>query len=155
MVAYNRMALPEVDPGSRSSLAGAASPPRFSRRSQNSRGEVGPSRPEATYTAATQANSTYLSDLDWVTAVNGFQSIGIDKANGGVKDIYLGGIRYAKGPGVHANSEITYAIGAGYKRFVAKVGASEVAIYRPRMALRLPSRHVPARGGSPRSRRLA
>ncbi len=67
----------------------------------------------------------YLSDLDWVTAVNGFQSIGVDKANGGVGDLTLGGVRYAKGLGVHANSEITYAIGGGYKRFRAKVGASD------------------------------
>ncbi|MCU0560778.1 MAG: NPCBM/NEW2 domain-containing protein [Desulfobacterales bacterium] len=57
--------------------------------------------------------------------MNGFQEIGIDKANGGTKDIYLGGIRYAKGLGVHADSEITYAINAGYRRFVARVGASD------------------------------
>ncbi len=82
-------------------------------------------RSSASTTATTQESSAYLSDLDWVTAVNGFQSIGLDKANGGEKDIYLGGVRYAKGLGVHANSEITYAIGGGYKRFRAKVGASD------------------------------
>jgi hypothetical protein len=82
-------------------------------------------RSSASVAATTQANTTYLSDLDWVSAVNGFQEIGIDKANGGTKDIYLGGIRYAKGLGVHADSEITYAINAGYRRFVARVGASD------------------------------
>jgi hypothetical protein len=83
-------------------------------------------RSSASVTATTPESSEYLSDLDWVTAVNGFQSIGVDKANGGIGDLTLGGVRYAKGLGVHANSEITYAIGgAGYKRFRAKVGASD------------------------------
>jgi chitodextrinase len=82
-------------------------------------------RSTASVTATTQPGSAYLSDLDWVSAVNGFQNIGLDKANGGLNDLSLGGIRYAKGLGVHANCEIAYAIGAGYKRFRAKVGASD------------------------------
>ena len=80
-------------------------------------------RSSASVTATTQDPRTYLSDIDWVTAINGFQTIGIDKANGGIKDLMLGGTRYAKGLGVHALSEITYDLGGAYQRFKTTVGA--------------------------------
>jgi hypothetical protein len=83
-------------------------------------------RSSATVTVATETSADYLSDLDWVSATNGFQSIGFDKANGGVRDLLLGGVRYAKGLGVHATSEIEYAIGGrGYQRLLATVGAQD------------------------------
>ena len=45
-----------------------------------------------------EAPRTYLSDIDWLTAVNGFQSIGIDKRNGGVKQFDSGPMYGSSGP---------------------------------------------------------
>jgi hypothetical protein len=76
---------------------------------------------------------TYLSDLTPATVTNGFgpyekdTSNGEDLAGDGVT-ITLETVTYAKGLGVHAPSEITYALGGAYATFIADVGVDDEAM---------------------------
>jgi len=72
----------------------------------------------------------YLSDLEWTSATNGWGPVERDKSNGerAAGDgtvITLGGTTYAKGLGVHAGSELKYAIPAGCTQFQARVGVDD------------------------------
>jgi hypothetical protein len=75
--------------------------------------------------------ATFLSDLSWVgTPVNGWGPAERDRSNGetGAADgrtITLNGVSYAKGLGVHANSEVIYNLGGAYTRFLADVGVDD------------------------------
>jgi glucose/arabinose dehydrogenase len=73
---------------------------------------------------------TYVSDLPWVSSTNGWGLIERDKSNGeqAANDgatLSLGGVSYAKGLGVHANSQITYNLGGTYNSFFAYVGVDD------------------------------
>ncbi|HVK19825.1 MAG TPA: sulfatase-like hydrolase/transferase [Actinokineospora sp.] len=73
---------------------------------------------------------SYLSDLRWVSATNGWGPVELDKSNGksGAGDgtpISFGGTVYQKGLGVHAPSEIVYYLGAKMSRFTAVVGIDD------------------------------
>ncbi len=71
---------------------------------------------------------TYVSDLTPIgTPINGWGPYEIDTNNGGVElgdggPINLDGMVYAKGLGVHAQSDITFPLGGLYDRFLADVG---------------------------------
>lgn len=72
----------------------------------------------------------YLSDLDWISATNGWGPVERDASNGrnAAGDgplISFGGRTYAKGLGVHARSEISYHLGAAAGRFTALVGIDD------------------------------
>jgi hypothetical protein len=72
----------------------------------------------------------YLSDLNWVSVVNGWGPVELDKSNGDSaagdgQTITLNGIAYNKGLGAHANSEIVYNLGGGYTSFVSDVGLDD------------------------------
>ncbi|MFI5616623.1 sulfatase-like hydrolase/transferase [Streptomyces sp. NPDC051567] len=72
----------------------------------------------------------YLSDLPWVSAVNGWGPVEIDRSNGRKEagdgtPIAFGGVTYAKGLGVHAPSEIVYHLGGRASRFTALVGIDD------------------------------
>jgi glucose/arabinose dehydrogenase len=80
------------------------------------------------------ANSTpstnYLSDLVWSYATNGYGPVERNKSNGedaagdgGV--ITLNGVPYTKGLGVHANSEIRYALNGQYSTFASDIGIDD------------------------------
>jgi glucose/arabinose dehydrogenase len=74
--------------------------------------------------------TTYLSDLSWTSATNGWGDAEKDRANGerGSGDgptLTLNGTTYAKGLGVHSNSRITYNLGGTYTRFKADVGLDD------------------------------
>jgi chitodextrinase len=73
---------------------------------------------------------TYLSDLSWTSATNGWGPVEKDKANGEANagdgpPLKLGTKTYAKGLGVHSLSEITYSLNGGYTQFKADVGLAD------------------------------
>jgi hypothetical protein len=78
-----------------------------------------------------QAGTTYLSDLAWVSATNGWGPVERDMSNGGKAagdglTLTLNGITYQKGLGAHANSTITYSLaGGGWKTFRTDVGLDD------------------------------
>src|SRR5205085_12303407 len=73
---------------------------------------------------------TYLSDLTWVSATNGWgpvekdMAVGGDQANDG-PPITLNGVVYTKGLGAHAVSEIIYNLGGNYSTFISDVGVDD------------------------------
>ena len=83
----------------------------------------------ANYNAGSPPTGTYLSNLTWTFANNGNGAIELDKSNGTSlpndgNTITLNGTTYAKGLGVHAVSEIRYAL-SGCERFKAEVGMDD------------------------------
>lgn len=90
----------------------------------------------ATNTKAVNVNvssptaTTYLSDLNWLSATNGWGPVEKDRSNGelGATDgrtITLNSVTYPKGLGVHANSELRYALNGAYRTFAAEVGVDD------------------------------
>jgi chitodextrinase len=74
--------------------------------------------------------TTYLSDLSWTSAENGWGPVERDRANGenNAGDgpaLKLGTKTYAKGLGVHSRSEVSYALGGAYTRFKADIGLAD------------------------------
>ncbi len=74
--------------------------------------------------------SVYLSDLTATAAINGWGLIERDKSNGelGANDgntLTLNGVTYAKGLGVHAGSDTSYALGGNYNRFISDIGVDD------------------------------
>ncbi|MHA4813099.1 sulfatase-like hydrolase/transferase [Streptomyces aculeolatus] len=72
----------------------------------------------------------FLSDLEWVSASNGWGPVERDRSNGRQAagdgpPIGFGGVTYAKGLGVHAPSEIVYHLGAAATRLTAVVGIDD------------------------------
>jgi N-acetylneuraminic acid mutarotase len=69
----------------------------------------------------------FLSDLGSVSASNAWGPVGVDRSNGdeGAGDgqaLRIGGQTFAKGIGVHANSELRYALNGRCSTFSATVG---------------------------------
>ncbi len=76
-----------------------------------------------------QSGMTYLSDLTWTSATNGWGPVEKDLSNGesGANDgvpLNVNGTTYAKGLGVHAASDVRFAI-SNCSRFKAEVGIDE------------------------------
>ncbi|MCY7369592.1 MAG: NPCBM/NEW2 domain-containing protein [Polaromonas sp.] len=76
------------------------------------------------------AGSSFLSDLPWTKASNGYGPIEKDRSNGGIKagdgkTLTLEGQTFAKGLGVHAKSDISYALNAECSKFSATVGLDD------------------------------
>ncbi|MDD9378458.1 sulfatase-like hydrolase/transferase [Streptomyces sp. ZAF1911] len=79
---------------------------------------------------APPTQDSYLSDLPWVSAANGWGPVEIDRSNGKQAagdgtPIAFGGVTYAKGLGVHAPSEIVYHLGGRGNRFTTLVGIDD------------------------------
>jgi hypothetical protein len=75
-------------------------------------------------------NNTYLSDIAWVSATNGWGAVERNKSNGerGSTDgntLRIGGKSYDKGLGVHADSVITYKIDKKYSTFFSDIGVDD------------------------------
>ncbi|MFG2390822.1 sulfatase-like hydrolase/transferase [Streptomyces lavendulae] len=73
---------------------------------------------------------SYLSDLPWVSAANGWGPVERDRSNGRKEagdgpPIAFGGVTYPKGLGVHAPSEVVYHLGGRADRFTALVGIDD------------------------------
>ncbi len=76
------------------------------------------------------SGTSYLSDLDWTTATNGWGPVERDQSNGetGAGDgnpITIGGTVFAKGLGTNAPSTITYYLGGGCSTLSATVGVDD------------------------------
>ncbi|WP_329372304.1 NPCBM/NEW2 domain-containing protein [Streptomyces sp. NBC_00669] len=76
------------------------------------------------------SGTSYLSDLDWVTATNGWGPVEKDESNGETaagdgKPITIGGTVFAKGLGTNAPSTITYYLGGGCSKVTATVGVDD------------------------------
>jgi chitodextrinase len=89
-----------------------------------------PTPPLNVTTSAALATTTYLSDLTPTSVVNGWgpmekdQSNGEQAANDG-KTIALNGVTYAKGLGVHAGSDVSYALNGKYTGFSSDIGVDD------------------------------
>jgi N-acetylneuraminic acid mutarotase len=73
------------------------------------------------------SGTTQLSDLAWTTAISGWGPIERDMSNGDQgaldgKPLTIGGQVFAKGLGVHANSEVIYSLSGPCTTFSASVG---------------------------------
>ena len=80
----------------------------------------------------TLSSVTYLSNLVWTSVINGWGPVEKDKSNGETgsndgKTITLNGITYSKGLGVHAYSEIVYALNGLYTTFLSDIGVDDEA----------------------------
>ena len=74
----------------------------------------------------------YLSDMTWTSATNGWGPVERDRSNGDLggadgRVITINGRTYAKGLGVHANSDIRFALSGGCSTFTADVGVDDEA----------------------------
>ena len=80
----------------------------------------------------TPSGGQYLSDMTWTSATNGWGPVERDRTNGDLAAgdggvITLAGRTYAKGLGVHANSDIRFALSGGCSTFTADVGVDDEA----------------------------
>ncbi len=71
-----------------------------------------------------------LSDLTMASASNGLGPVELDRSNGGEPQgdggpLRVGGIEYAKGLGMYAPAQATYALGSGCDVFTAQVGIDD------------------------------
>ena len=79
--------------------------------------------------SAAEGPFEYLSDLEWVSAAQGWSGRTVQKdknINGG--DLKLGNETYEKGLGTHAASEIVYRLNGAYSRFTAVVGLDSAKV---------------------------
>ncbi|HEV2798902.1 MAG TPA: NPCBM/NEW2 domain-containing protein [Pyrinomonadaceae bacterium] len=79
---------------------------------------------ELLVTAEGGGTSTYLSDLNWTYSATDYYQTTKDLAVAGTP-LTLNGTAYSKGLGVHANSEVRYALGGNYQTFTADVGVDD------------------------------
>jgi hypothetical protein len=78
----------------------------------------------------TLASSVWLSDRAWTSAANGWGAPERDRSNGEMaasdgRTISIAGATYAKGLGVHAVSDLRYALGGGFARFISDIGVDD------------------------------
>jgi hypothetical protein len=86
----------------------------------------------ATSLTVRAAGDLYLSDLDWITATNGYGPVERDSNVGGSgsgdgSPILIKGVAYAKGLGTNAVSRIDYALDGRCTSFSADVGVDDSA----------------------------
>ncbi|MEU6985152.1 sulfatase-like hydrolase/transferase [Streptomyces sp. NPDC046324] len=95
---------------------------------------AGPVRYPATGTVPTPppapTRDSYLSDLAWISATNGWGPVERDTSNGRSAagdgpSISFGGTTYPKGLGVHAPSDIAFHLGGAAARFTSLVGIDD------------------------------
>ncbi|HEX8523355.1 MAG TPA: NPCBM/NEW2 domain-containing protein [Tepidisphaeraceae bacterium] len=85
---------------------------------------------EAAITVPSTIPVVYLSDMNPITAINGWGPIERDQSVGGSASgdgnpITLNGVKYTKGIGVHAVSDITYNLSGAYNTFVSDIGLDD------------------------------
>lgn len=93
----------------------------------------GTSSPSNTASATLQAagTSVYVSDLPFATTpVNGWGPVERDTSNGSLNagdgnTITLNGVKYAKGLGVHANSDVRFNLNGQYSTFSSDIGVDD------------------------------
>jgi glucose/arabinose dehydrogenase len=88
-----------------------------------SRIEVGPPQ-------APPAGTSYVSDLAWTSATNGYGPAERDSSNGEIRpadgvSITLNSVQYPKGIGTHADSEIKVHLGKSCTEFTSDIGVDD------------------------------
>ncbi|WP_441251729.1 NPCBM/NEW2 domain-containing protein [Kitasatospora sp. McL0602] len=73
---------------------------------------------------------TQLSDMSWLSAINGWGPAERDRSNGDInlgdgRTLAIRGTQYGKGLGVHANSDVTYNLGGACKDLTTDVGVDD------------------------------
>ncbi|WP_234376818.1 NPCBM/NEW2 domain-containing protein [Streptomyces sp. TP-A0356] len=84
----------------------------------------------ATVVVPPPSGVSYLSDLPWLSAVNGYGPVERDTSNGESAagdghPITIGGIVHAKGLGAHAESDVAYYTGGACGTVTAEVGVDD------------------------------
>ncbi|MFF7128748.1 NPCBM/NEW2 domain-containing protein [Streptomyces sp. NPDC008240] len=84
----------------------------------------------ATVALPPPTGTSYLSDLPWLSATSGWGPVERDTSNGESAagdghPITLGGVGYAKGLGVHADSEVSFYTGKACEKVTADVGVDD------------------------------
>jgi len=84
----------------------------------------------ASVVVAPPAGTSYLGDLPWMSTANGWGPVERNTSNGESaagdgSPITLGGVVYAKGLGVHAESEVAYYTGKACEKVTADVGVDD------------------------------
>ncbi len=82
------------------------------------------------YVIGPSSPTTYLSNLNWIEAFNGWGDIERDRSNGELdpndgKVLTLAGKTYPKGLGVHADSNVAYNLNGVYSTFTAEIGIDD------------------------------
>ncbi len=80
--------------------------------------------------ASCPGTSTYLSDWPWTSMTNGWGPVERDRSNGelGAADggtLTIAGMRYAKGLGVHPDSNVRYALNGTCSALIASIGVDD------------------------------
>jgi chitodextrinase len=99
----------------------------FTVRAWDRDGNTSPASAATEVTTPLAPELAYLSQLNWKSATTDFGSVSKDRSVNG-KPIQLGGVRYERGLGTHAASEIVYdlgKLGRTYTRFVSDVGVDD------------------------------
>lgn len=76
---------------------------------------------------------TYISDMTWVSSSNGWGPAERDRSNGGIgasdgNVITLNGVKFMKGIGAHAGSDIVLNLGGQYSSFMASIGVDDEVV---------------------------
>jgi alpha-galactosidase len=84
----------------------------------------------ATVVVPPPSGVSYLSDLPWLSATNGYGPVERDTSNGESAagdghPLTIGGVVYAKGLGAHAASDIAYYTGGACETVTAEVGVDD------------------------------
>ncbi len=102
---------------------------RIGVRAVDTAGQAGPAAYAASAPRRTEcarpAPDVFLSDLDPLEASTGWAAVERDR-NGIRRPLRMAGRTYAKGLGVHSESDLVYAVPAGCRQFVAQVGIDSV-----------------------------
>ncbi len=78
---------------------------------------------------------TWVSDMDWVSADNGWGPVERDMSNGGTgsgdgRPMSIGGVSFEKGLGTHAAADVKYYLGGNCETFTARVGVDDAQATR-------------------------
>ena len=84
----------------------------------------------ASVVVAPPSGTSYLGDLPWMSTANGYGPVERNTSNGESaagdgNPITLGGVVYAKGLGVHAESDVDYYTGKACEKVTADVGVDD------------------------------
>lgn len=84
----------------------------------------------ASVVVAPPSGTSYLGDLPWMSTANGYGPVERNTSNGESTagdghPITLGGVVYAKGLGVHAESDVEYYTGKACEKVTADVGVDD------------------------------
>lgn len=112
--------------------ADASGPAPFSASviAQDASGPLAASAATSVFVVRQPAGTAQIADLPWLSSANGWGPAERNTSNGeadagdGVP-ITLGGVGYAKGLGVHANSSVVVYLGGGCRTFDAVVGVDD------------------------------